>query len=78
MVTEIIKKLDNYAYSCQKWAYKRYSHKSQPMYFMMKCKKIFDKYMIVWENVSNIIKKINGQLLYNRKYLKTEKKIHKR
>ena len=52
--------------------------KSQPMYFMMKCRKIFDKYMIVWENVSNIIKKINGQLLYNRKYLKTEKKIHKR
>ena len=29
--------------------------------------------MKIWENVSNIIKKINGELISNKKYLKAEK-----
>ena len=29
----------------------------------------------VFEKVSNIIKKINGELIHNKKYQKTEKKI---
>ena len=28
------------------------------MYFMIKEEKVFDKYMEIWEKVSNIIKKI--------------------
>ena len=39
-------------------------------------KKIFDKYMTVWEKDSNIIKKINGELIYNKKYLKAEKRFN--
>ena len=27
------------------------------MYFMIEDKNIFDKYMIIWDNVSNIIRK---------------------
>ena len=38
--------------------YKRYSDKTKCMYFMIKDEQIFDKYMIIWEKVSNIIKKI--------------------
>ena len=37
---------------------KRYSDKTKCMYFMIKNEKIFDKYMKIWEKVSNIIKKI--------------------
>ena len=36
--------------------YKRYSDETKCMYFMIKDRKIFDKYVIIWENVSNIIK----------------------
>ena len=36
--------------------YKRYFDKTKCMYFMMKDKKKFDKYMAVWKKVSNIIK----------------------
>ena len=39
-------------------------------------KKFFDKYMTVWEKDSNIIKKINGELIYNKKYLKAEKRFN--
>ena len=38
--------------------YKRYSDKTRCMYFMIKDEKVFDKYMTIWENVSNVIKKI--------------------
>ena len=31
--------------------------------------------MIIWEKVSNIIKK-NSELIYNKKYLKAEKKLN--
>ena len=35
--------------------------------------------MKMWEKVSKIIKKNNNELIYNKKYLKAEKKIqHKR
>ena len=38
-------------------------------------KKKIDKYMKIWEKVSNIIKsKFNSELIYNKKYLKAEKK----
>ena len=39
-------------------------------------KKIFDKYLTIWEKVSNIIKKINNELIYNKKYLKAEKRFN--
>ena len=39
-------------------------------------KKFFDKYMTVWEKDSNIIKKINGELIYNKKHLKAEKRFN--
>ena len=38
-----------------------------------KRQKKFDKYITIWENVCNIIKKINIELVYNKKYLKAEK-----
>ena len=35
---------------------------------------MFGKYNEIWENVSNIIKKVlNSKLVYNKKYLKAEK-----
>ena len=37
--------------------YKRYSDKIKCMYFFIKVENIFDKYMTVWEKVSNIMKK---------------------
>ena len=44
------------------------------MYFMIKEEKKFDKYMAKkWEKVCNIIKKINSELVYNKKRLKAEK-----
>ena len=49
--------------------YKRYSDKTKCMYFMIKDEKIFDKYVTIWEKVSNIIKK-NSELIYNKEYLK--------
>ena len=36
----------------------------------------FDKYMKIWEKVSNIIKKINIELIYDKTYLKAKKKIN--
>ena len=59
--------------------YERYSDKTKCMYFMIKDENFFDKYMTIWEKVSNITKKFNSELTYNKKYLKAEKKIqHKR
>ena len=39
--------------------YKRYSNKSKCMYFMIKDENFFDKYMTIWEKVSNIKKIVN-------------------
>ena len=45
--------------------------------FFIKMKICLDIYNEIWENVSNIIKKkIIGELIYNEKFLKAEKKIN--
>ena len=57
--------------------YKRYSDKTKCIYFMIKHGKLFDKYMTIWDKISNIIKKkFNRELIYNKKYLKTEKRFN--
>ena len=67
MVTKIIKKLDLYAYSLQKWAYViGVLIKLDVLYFMIKYVKFFDKYIKIWERVSNIIKKIDNELTDNK------------
>ena len=44
------------------------------MYFMIKDKKRFDKYIKIWEKISNTIKiKFNSELIYNKQYLKAKK-----
>ena len=40
---------------------------------MIKEEKNFDRYMAICEKVCNIIKKINSELVYNKKRLKAEK-----
>ena len=55
--------------------YRRDFDKTKCMYFLIKDEIFFDKYYEIWEKVSNIIKrKINRKLVYNKKYLKAEKK----
>ena len=57
--------------------YKRYSDKTRYLYFMIEDKKSFDKYMTIWEKVSNIIKtNFNSEPVYNKFYLKTEKRFN--
>ena len=56
--------------------YKTYSDKTRCMYFIIKDEKIFDGYMTVCKEVSNIIKKVNSKLIYNKKYLKAEKSFN--
>ena len=43
------------------------------MYFVKKDEKISHEYMKIVEKVGNIIKKINSQLTYNKKYPKAKK-----
>ena len=55
--------------------YKRNFDKTKCMYFLIKDEKCFDKYIEIWEKISNIIKKeFNCELVHNKKYLKDEKK----
>ena len=57
--------------------YKRYSDKTKYMYFKIKDEKPFDKYMTIWEKVSNMIKrKFNSELIYNKEYLTVEKRFN--
>ena len=57
--------------------YKRYSDKTKYLYVIIEDKKSFDKYMTIWEKVSNIIKtNFNSELVYNKFYLKTEKRFN--
>ena len=56
--------------------YKRYSDKTKCIYFMIKDEKVFDKNMRIWEKGSNIVKKINSELIYNKKYLKAKKRFN--
>ena len=60
--------------------YKRHFDKNKCMYFMIKDKNNFYKYIIIVERVSDIMKKkFNSELKYNKFYLKVERKIqHKR
>ena len=37
---------------------------------------MFDKYVTIWEKVSNIMKKNNSELIYNKKYLKVKKSFN--
>ena len=55
--------------------YKRYSDKTKCIHCMIKDERVSDKYMLIWEKVSNISKKVNNELIYNKKYLKAEKEI---
>ena len=57
--------------------YKRYFDKTKCMYFMIKDEKICDKDMNTSEKVSNLIKnKFNSEFMYNKKYLKAERKFN--
>ena len=40
---------------------------------MIKELKVFNKNMEILEKVSNIVKKINSELIYDKKYIETEK-----
>ena len=42
---------------------------------MINNRKVFDKFNEIWK-VSNFIKKINSELVYNKKYIKRENKIN--
>ena len=41
--------------------------------FLIKEERCFDKYNETWEKISNIIKNNNNELIYNKKYLKSER-----
>ena len=65
----MIKKWDVYVYSFQKWVDIEIFDKNDCMYFMINNRKVFDKFNEIWK-VSNFIKKINSELVYNKKYIK--------
>ena len=54
---------------------KRFSDETKCMYFIIKDENFFDKYITIWKKVSNI-KKINSELIYNKNYLKSEKRFN--
>ena len=55
--------------------YKRYSDNTKCIFFVIKDENFFDKYMAILEKFSNTIKKnCNSELIYNKSYLKAEKK----
>ena len=57
--------------------YKRDIDKAKCMHYLIKDEKNFDKYNEICEKVSNIVKKkVNRELVHNKKYLKAEKKIN--
>ena len=57
--------------------YKINFDKTKHMFFMIEDKNFFDKYMKIWEKVSNIIKnKFNSELIYDKIYLKTKKQFN--
>ena len=45
------------------------------MSFLMKDEEFVGKYKEILEKVSDIIKKLNNELIYNKKYLKAETKL---
>ena len=48
--------------------------KNNCMYFMIKEEKFLINIIKIWEKVSNIIKKIDSELVYNKKCIKVETK----
>ena len=54
---------------------KRFSDETKCMYFMIKDEIFFDKYITIWKKVSNI-KKNNSEPIYNKNYLKSEKRFN--
>lgn len=57
-------------------AYKRFFDKTKYMYCMIDDEIPFDKYMTFCKNVSSIIKtKFNSELIYNKFYIKAEKRL---
>ena len=57
--------------------YKRYFDKTKCIYFVIKVEKMFNKYMKIWEKVSNITKnKFHSELVYNKKYLKAKNEFN--
>ena len=57
VVTKAIKKLFSFCIFFPEMSrYKRYLNKTKCVYFMIKYEKHFDKYMTVWEKVSNMKK----------------------
>ena len=56
-------------------AYRIDLDETECMSFLMKDKAFLEIYNEIWEKVSNKIKKINCELIYNKKYLKAEKNI---
>ena len=52
--------------------------KTKCMYFVIKDEKNFDKYMEIWENISNIMKNSNIEFICNKRYLNVEEIFTKR
>ena len=50
--------------------------KNNCMYFMIKEEKFLINIIKIWKKVSNIIKKIDSELVYNKKCIKVENKIN--
>ena len=70
LVTKMIKELDLDAYHLDGLM------KIVLCIFWSKKRKHFDKYNEIWEKVSNIIKQIISELVYNKKYMKADNKIN--
>ena len=58
--------------------YRRDFDETKYMPFLIKENALSEKYNKIWENVSNSIKKIDGEPVYNEKYLQTKLKSYKR
>ena len=58
--------------------YRRDFDETKYMPFLIKEHALSEKYNKIWENVSNSIKKIDGEPVYTEKYLQTKLKSYKR
>ena len=58
--------------------YRRDFDETKYMPFLIKENALSEKYNKIWENVRNSIKKIDGEPVYNEKYLQTKLKSYKR
>ena len=66
-----------YVYFNQKWVHTEKTLVKLNMSFLIKDDELLEKYNEIWEKVKNIIKKkIDTELLYNEKYLKTKIKSY--